>query len=212
VSGEEKALPPTPERHWGLRNDLEKVYTVRCGNPSPSLGQRLEAWLWHFETVCVAVYRLGQYSRALVDRSKLLGAIPFALYVLGSFLCRLLLHVEISNKARIGPGLHLGHPFTILIGPTTIGYNCSVTHNVTIGLGLGEGGRGLPSIGNDVWIGPGSTLTGPIRVGDGAVIAAGSVVSRDVPPRALVAGNPARVVLANYDSAPLLLYAMRPGA
>jgi acetyltransferase-like isoleucine patch superfamily enzyme len=71
--------------------------------------------------------------------------------------------------------------------------------------------HGIPIIGNDVWIRPGATLTGPITIGDGATIAAGAVVSKDVPPRALVAGDPARVAIADYDNSALLGYAMGAG-
>ena len=54
---------------------------------------------------------------------------------------------------------------------------------------------GLPiTIGNDVWIGGHSTILPGVTIGDGAVIAAGSVVTKDVPPRSLVAGNPAKVM------------------
>jgi acetyltransferase-like isoleucine patch superfamily enzyme len=52
-------------------------------------------------------------------------------------------------------------------------------------------------IGDRVWIGARATILKGVRVGEGAVIGAGSVVTRDVPARALVAGNPARVVREN---------------
>ncbi|RKS80165.1 transferase family hexapeptide repeat protein [Motilibacter peucedani] len=54
-------------------------------------------------------------------------------------------------------------------------------------------------IGNDVWIGQGAVVVGPVTVGDGAIVGAGAVVSRDVPPYAVVAGNPAQVVRYRYD-------------
>lgn len=56
-------------------------------------------------------------------------------------------------------------------------------------------------IGNDVWIGYGATVLGPVTVGDGAVIGAGAVVTKDVPPYAVVAGNPARVLRRRFDDA-----------
>ena len=57
-----------------------------------------------------------------------------------------------------------------------------------------------------MWIGPGVTITGDITIGDGATISAGSVVSRDVPAGALVAGNPGRVIQADYDNSAMLNY------
>ena len=55
-------------------------------------------------------------------------------------------------------------------------------------------GTGITRIGNDVWIGTGATILGGREVGHGAIVAAGAVVASDVPPFALAAGNPARVV------------------
>lgn len=56
------------------------------------------------------------------------------------------------------------------------------------------------SIGNDVWIGMNSCILQGITIGDGAVIGAGSVVTKDVPPYAVVAGNPAEVIKYRFDS------------
>ena len=57
------------------------------------------------------------------------------------------------------------------------------------------------SIGNDVWIGMNSCILQGITIGDGVVIGAGSVVTKDVPPYAIVAGNPARILKYRFDSA-----------
>ena len=54
-------------------------------------------------------------------------------------------------------------------------------------------GKGHVKIGNDVWVGEGCRFMSGVRVGDGAIVAAGSVVSKDVPPYSMVAGNPAQV-------------------
>lgn len=195
---------PVPARAGALAADLEKCYAIAVGTRRPSLLRWLEAWIWHFEVGCIAVYRFSQWARRLRARS-LLAAMPFlVLSVIATYFVRLIRHVEISQRAEIGGGLHLGHPSCIFIGPTHIGVNCNVTHNVTIGVGLGAQPTGIPIIGNNVWIGPGATLTGGIVIGDGVTIAAGSVVNRDVPSGALVAGNPARVVNASYDNASLL--------
>lgn len=204
------ARPPRAPRprHYGLRHDCEKYYFIILGTTRPPLHRKLKAWIWNFELHAILLYRFGQLAMVLWERSKLLGAAPVAVFLVFQYLVRLVFHLEIPHRCRIGPAFHLGHPYNIILGPTEIGANCNVTHGVTIGMGLSASGRGVPTLGDNVWIGPGAILTGPIHVGDGATIAAGSVVSRDVPPRALVAGNPARVVSADYDNTALLGYAM----
>lgn len=199
---------PRPTTGW-MHHDCRKGYQVGLGTSEPSWLGKAKAWLWQLELPCVAVYRLGQLARELRGRNQFLGMALLLVYAPLQFLVRVLLQVDISPRCVIGPGLHLGHPYTIIIGPTTIGANCSLTHNVTIGMGLSAERRGIPTLGDDVWIGPNAVLTGPIHIGDGATVAAGSVVSRDVPPGALVMGNPARIVLASYDNSALLDYEVR---
>ena len=69
--------------------------------------------------------------------------------------------------------------------------------------GAGQDGhphtKGPTVIGNDVWIGHGAMVVSGVRVGDGACIGAGAVVTRDVPPYSVVAGNPAKVVRRRFD-------------
>lgn len=61
--------------------------------------------------------------------------------------------------------------------------------------------KGSVTIGNDVWLGSGSLILSGVTVGDGAVVAARAVVTRDVPPFAIVAGNPARIINWRFDEA-----------
>lgn len=195
---------PARRRRGAFAEDLEKCYAIAVGARHPPLRRRARAWIWNFEIPCTAVYRFGRWALRTRTRHRTAALPLVAAYFVANFFVRLVRHVEISHRADIGPGFHLGHPSSIFIGPTRIGANCNLTHNVTIGVGLGEQRDGIPVIGDNVWIGPGATLTGGIVIGDGATIAAGSIVSRDVPPGALVAGNPARVVNAAYDNRPLL--------
>jgi serine O-acetyltransferase len=99
------------------------------------------------------------------------------------------------SRCEIGEGLYVGHYGGIFFpAHGRIGHNCSVAQNVTIGVaGKGEA-RGAPTIGNRVFIGSHSVVVGKITIGEDAMICAGSVVTRSVPPRAVVMGNPARVV------------------
>jgi serine O-acetyltransferase len=103
----------------------------------------------------------------------------------------------IPNKTEIGGGLYLPRFGAIILSHGSIGENCTIEQNVTLGIaGRGEE-RGHPTIGNRVFIGAGSMIVGKITVGDDAYIFPGSVVTRPVPPRAVVMGYPARIV--SYD-------------
>ncbi|WP_422880337.1 serine O-acetyltransferase [Microbacterium gawkjiense] len=90
-----------------------------------------------------------------------------------------------------GPGLSIAHVGTVVVNPDArIGSGCRIHQGVTIG---GVAGA-APVLGENVWIGPGAQIFGPIHVGDGAAIGANSVVNRDVPGDVTVAGVPAKVI------------------
>jgi len=57
-----------------------------------------------------------------------------------------------------------------------------------------------------VWIGPGSTITGDITIGNDVTISAGTVLSKSVPDGCLVAGNPGRVIQRDYDNRPMMSF------
>ncbi len=110
-----------------------------------------------------------------------------------SQISRFLTGLEIHPGAQIGKGFFCDHGAGLVIGETTeIGENCVLFHNVTLG-GTGKHiGKRHPTLGNNVLIGTGATLLGPITIGDNVKIGANSfVVMRDVPPNCTVAGTPA---------------------
>ena len=102
--------------------------------------------------------------------------------------------ISLPSEADIGPGLHISHPVGIVISSrAVIGSDCCITHGVTIGVS-GEGAnRGVPRIGDRVYLGPHAVIVGPITIGDGAMIGANCVVSRDIPPGARVRPAPVSV-------------------
>jgi serine O-acetyltransferase len=107
--------------------------------------------------------------------------------------------LEVHPGAKIGKGLFVDHGAGVVIGETAeIGANCVLFHNVTIG-GTGKHhGKRHPTIGDNVFIGTGAILLGPITVGSNSKIGANSfVVMRDVPPDCTVAGTPARIIKRN---------------
>ena len=138
-----------------------------------------------------SIYRV---SRALLGRARLTRPLVAA----AQKLIEIITGISLPAECEIGEGLYIGHYGCIILArECRIGHNCSLAQNVTVGIaGSGES-RGAPVIGNRVFIGAHSVIVGRITVGDDAVICAGSVVTRPVPARAVVMGNPARVV--SYD-------------
>ncbi|MGH6710730.1 MAG: serine O-acetyltransferase [Bradyrhizobium sp.] len=98
----------------------------------------------------------------------------------------------ISLLAEIGPGLKLPHPTGVVVGEGShLGSSVTLYHNVTLGRHTWNA-PGCPRIGDGVVIYTGAVLIGSIKIGEGATVAANSVVNRDVLPKAVVAGIPAR--------------------
>jgi serine O-acetyltransferase len=103
--------------------------------------------------------------------------------------------VEIHPAARVGEGLFIDHGTGVVIGETAeLGEDVTLYQGVTLGgTGFATGKR-HPTVGDNVTIGSGAKLLGPIEVGHGAKVGANSVVITDVPPNSTVVGNPGHVV------------------
>lgn len=103
--------------------------------------------------------------------------------------------VEIHPAAQIGRGLFIDHGSGVVIGETaTIGDDVTLYQGVTLG-GTGfQTGKRHPTVQDNVTIGSGAKLLGPITIGHGAKIGANSVVIADVPANSTVVGNPGRPV------------------
>ena len=103
--------------------------------------------------------------------------------------------VEIHPAASIGPGLFIDHGSGVVIGETAeIGEDVTLYQGVTLGgTGFATGKR-HPTVEDNVTIGSGAKLLGPITIGHGAKIGANSVVIHDVPPNSTVVGNPGHPV------------------
>ena len=103
--------------------------------------------------------------------------------------------IDISPSAIIGKKTILDHGTGIVIGGTSeIDHNVFIFHNVTLGSTGTKSGKRHPNVRNGVVLGASSTILGNIEVGEGSIVAAGSVVLNDVPPYVTVAGNPARII------------------
>jgi serine O-acetyltransferase len=112
-----------------------------------------------------------------------------------SYIARIVTGVEIHPRAQIGENFFIDHGSGVVIGETAeIGDNVTLYQGVTLG-GTGlEPGKRHPTLEDNVTVGSGAKLLGPIHIGSHAKIGANSVVIHDVPPNTTVVGNPGHPV------------------
>ena len=126
-----------------------------------------------------------------------------------SHLGRWLTGIEIHPGARIGQRFFIDHGMGVVIGETAqIGDDCTLYHGVTLGGTSWNKGKRHPTLENNVVIGAGAKVLGPITVGAGAHIGSNAVVVKDVPPGATAVGIPARIIDKEYTSAGFTAYAV----
>lgn len=112
-----------------------------------------------------------------------------------SQLARFFTGIEIHPGAKIGKGFFIDHGMGVVIGETTeIGDNCTIYQGVTLGGTGKDTGKRHPTVGNNVMIGAGAKVLGPIEVKDNSKIAANAVVLKSVSENSTAVGIPAKVV------------------
>ena len=95
--------------------------------------------------------------------------------------------VQIPSTAKIGKGLYISHIGNIILNPETkMGENCNIAQGVTIGLENRGKNKGVPTIGNEVWIGANSVIVGKIKIGNNVLIAPNCFVNFDIPDNSIV--------------------------
>jgi serine acetyltransferase len=138
------------------------------------------------------LYRVGRVSRSAPAYLK---PIAYAYLVFYKIVTDIFIVVDIPLGCEIGPGAKIFHGFGLVIHANTrIGSHVILHHGTTIGMKSTFGKPLAPVIGDFVDIGASAVILGDISIGDHAVIGAGAVVVDDVPERAVVVGNPARIV------------------
>ena len=112
-----------------------------------------------------------------------------------SQLARFFTGIEIHPGATIGKGLFIDHGMGVVIGETAeIGDNCTLYQGVTLG-GTGKDiGKRHPTLGDNVMVGAGAKVLGPIKISDNSKVAANAVVLKEVPENSTAVGIPAKVV------------------
>jgi len=112
-----------------------------------------------------------------------------------STIARTLTGIEIHPGATIGRRFFIDHGMGVVIGETThIGNDCTLYHGVTLGGTSWNKGKRHPTLGNDVVVGAGAKVLGPITLADGARVGSNAVVVKDVPESCTVVGIPGRLI------------------
>ncbi|HVY20565.1 MAG TPA: serine O-acetyltransferase [Bauldia sp.] len=176
-----EALADDPSIAEAFRCDIAAVY-----DRDPACDRRIEPVLYFKGFHAIQTHRLAHW---LWNK----GRKDFALYLQSR--SSSIFGTDISPAAPMGRGIMLDHATGIVVGRTaTIGDDVSILQDVTLGGTGKETGDRHPKVRDRVLIGAGAKILGNIEIGEGAKVAAGSVVLHAVPPYTTVAGVPAKVI------------------
>jgi serine O-acetyltransferase len=178
-----------------IRQDIDRYVDAAERDGLSRVLARLRVPL-SLKVAAVANYRVTHFLLTR-GRPRLLSRVLGGVSFIGQRVFSAVTGVEIDPRAHIGPGLMIPHDGYVVIGPARVGRNCTISHSVTLGQGLqgdGPAHDDTPVLGDRVWVGPGAVIAGPIHVGSDASVGANSVLLRDVPPRGVVLGVPARLL------------------
>jgi serine O-acetyltransferase len=177
-----------------LKHDLYRYFYPDDAVLKVSLWKKLEQIVFTQAIWVIVVYRFQRWV-------MLECRIPVVKHVLRvvsapvELLVQTLTGINIQAGCEIGPGLYIGHYGTIFIhGDVKLGKFCNISQENTFGIAGRGDKRGVPEIGDFIYIGPGAKIIGKVKVGNHAAIGANAVVTRDVPDCAVVAGVPAKVL------------------
>jgi serine O-acetyltransferase len=157
---------------------------------------------WSPSKIFYALFDQGVWALVIYRLSRALFLMPLAgvrifarlvAYVMHK-VCELLFSVSIPPSTSIGRGLYIGHGGPIYIHPDVhCGEDLKIGPGVVIGQ-RGMGAQGVPTIGDDVYVGVGAKILGKVTVGSTVRVGANSVIVQNVPDAVTVFGVPARVV------------------
>ncbi len=121
---------------------------------------------------------------------------PFARFMLSHYTYKL--GISIPYVTQIDSGFYIGHFGGIVINEqSTIGKNCNISQGVTLGQANRGKNKGYPTLGNNIYIGPGAKIIGAVIIGNNVAIGANCVVTKNISDNSVVVGIPGKVISSN---------------
>lgn len=178
---------------YHIKKDIEYII-----NNDPAARSKLEVFLLYPSIHALIMYRISHflYRKEYFFSARLI-----------SQLSRFFTGIEIHPGAKIGEGILIDHGMGVVIGEATIiGNRVTIYQGVTLGAtGNEKQWKRHPTIGDDVVIGSGAKVLGPINIGDNVKIGANAVVLQDVPSNATAVGIPAKIILPKESESGITL-------
>ena len=167
--------------------DIARYAASEYRNSLPVL--LLKEGLWAF-----AEYRFSHWVYFQV-KNPLLRPILVFISIIWHKLTVIITRIELPKYTHIAPGLYIPHGGGIVVHPDVhIGKNCTISHEVTIGIGGRGAKKGCPTLGKEVYIAPGAKIFGKVEIADYVAIGANAVVTKNLPEKAVAVGIPAKVI------------------
>ncbi len=161
---------------------------VMCPGLIAGIYYRIGHWIWYYQ---------GHFS--------LLVKLLRPSYIIWKRLLEVYSGISLSPRAKIGPGLYINHFGSIFVGDVNIGENCNLSQEVTIGVAGRGDKRGMPVLGDRVYIAAGAKVFGQVVLGDDVVVGANAVVTKSFPDCSVVGGVPAQLI-SHQGSFDFILY------
>lgn len=152
----------------------------------PAARSKIEVFLLYPSVHAMIMHRMAHalYKKKMLFTARLISQIS-----------RFMTGIEIHPGAKIGEGILIDHGMGVVIGETAeVGNRVTIYQGATLGATGKDTGKRHPTVGDDVLIGAGTKILGPLNIGSNSKIGANSVVVKDVPNGATVVGIPAKIV------------------
>nr|WP_265324066.1 serine O-acetyltransferase EpsC [Clostridioides difficile] len=152
----------------------------------PAARSKIEVFLLYPSVHAMIMHRMAHalYKKKMLFTARLISQIS-----------RFMTGIEIHPGAKMGEGILIDHGMSVVIGETAeVGNRVTIYQGATLGATGKDTGKRHPTVGDDVLIGAGTKILGPLNIGSNSKIGANSVVVKDVPNGATVVGIPAKIV------------------